>query len=96
MHVGQAANVKQIKMIELVIIESISHETIRQVSKTKLGPGKQKDVGTLPLESSDFVFMELVLDVYKMPYAEAFPLFAWTSQLYKKRNLHCDRKGNQG
>jgi len=43
-------------MIELAIIASISHETIRQVSKTKLGLEKQKGWVIPPLESSDVVF----------------------------------------
>ncbi|HVG16299.1 MAG TPA: IS630 family transposase [Chitinophagaceae bacterium] len=85
------------KMIELKYVESISHETIRQVpKKNEIKPWKVKGWVIPPLESSDFVaHMELVLDVYKIAYSEAFPVICMDEspkQLIKESRTALERK----
>ncbi|WP_233276784.1 MULTISPECIES: IS630 family transposase [Mucilaginibacter] len=64
------------KMVELEYVESISHVTVRSVlKKNELKPWKVKGWVIPPEKSSEFVAnMERVLDVYKKPYDEEFPV----------------------
>jgi len=49
--------------VELEIVESISHETVRQTKKTKLNLGSRNPIP--PEEDAEFVYhMEDVIDVY--------------------------------
>ncbi|RLD83443.1 MAG: IS630 family transposase [Bacteroidetes bacterium] len=64
------------KMVELNYVDSLSHETVRSVlKKNELKPWKVKGWLLPAIQSSDFVAnMENVLDVYKRPYSEDYPV----------------------
>jgi hypothetical protein len=67
------------KMVELKYAESISYVTVRngkkRVKKNELKPWKVKGWVIPPEKNSEFVAnMEHVLDVYKQPYNEDFPV----------------------
>jgi transposase len=64
------------KMVELEYVDSISHETIRQVlKKNKLKPWQKKEWCIPPEANADFVCaMEDVLDVYKRPLDQRYPV----------------------
>ncbi|WP_144958303.1 IS630 family transposase [Gillisia sp. Hel_I_86] len=64
------------RMVELEYIDYISHVTVGQgIKKNELKPWKVKGWVIPPEQSSEFVAnMEYVLDVYKMPYDEDFPV----------------------
>ncbi|WP_085983325.1 IS630 family transposase [Mucilaginibacter paludis] len=64
------------KMVELKYVEDISYETIRKTfKKNELKPWKVKGWVIPPHQSSDFVAnMEHLLDVYKRPYSQEFPV----------------------
>ena len=64
------------KMVELEYIDSISHESVRQVlKKNELKPHKRLCWVIPPEQNADFVCqMEQVLDVYKRPYDPTHPV----------------------
>jgi len=64
------------KMVELEYIDSISHESVRQVlKKNELKPHKRLCWVIPPEQNADFVCqMEQVLDVYKRPYDPNHPV----------------------
>ncbi|HKJ43785.1 MAG TPA: IS630 family transposase [Sunxiuqinia sp.] len=64
------------KMVELNYIDYISHVTVGEVpKKNELKPWKVKGWVIPPKQSSEFVAnMEHVLDIYKLPYDEDYPV----------------------
>lgn len=64
------------KMVQLEYVESVSHETVRQVlNKNELKPWRKKEWCIPPEANADFVYrMEDVLDVYKRPADPAQPI----------------------
>lgn len=64
------------RMVELEYVESISHETIRQVlKKNELKPWQKKEWCIPPEEDANFVCaMEDVLEIYKKPYDPKHPV----------------------
>ena len=64
------------KVVELNYIDSISHETIRQIlKKNEIKPWQRKGWVIPPKENGSFVAnMEMVLDVYKRPYNPRHPV----------------------
>lgn len=64
------------RMVELGYVESISHETVRQVlKKNELKPWLQECWVIPPKENAEFVYhMEDVLDVYTRPYEPNYPV----------------------
>lgn len=64
------------KMVELEYIDSLSHESVRQVlKKNELKPHKRLCWVIPPEQNADFVCqMEQVLDVYKRPYDPNHPV----------------------
>jgi transposase len=64
------------KMVGLEYVESVSHETVRQVlSKNELKPWQKKEWCIPPEANAEFVYhMEDVLDVYKRPTDPANPI----------------------
>jgi transposase len=63
------------KMVTLQYVESVSHETIRQVLKqNEIKPWQKKEWCIPPEADAEFVYhMEDVLDVYKRPADPAYP-----------------------
>jgi len=57
------------RLVELEVVEQVSHETVRQVlKKNELKPWQKKHWCIPPQANADFVCaMEEVLDVYKRP-----------------------------
>ena len=64
------------KVVQLEIVDSVSHETIRQVLKdNELKPWLKKEWCIPPKANAQFVYhMEDVLDVYKRPADPRYPL----------------------
>jgi transposase len=64
------------RVVELEVVEQISHETVRQVlNKNELKPWQKKHWCIPPQANADFVCaMEEVLDVYKRPIDASQPL----------------------
>ena len=63
------------KVVKLEYIDSVSHETIRQIQKNKLKP--RRKVGWVIPPAGDASFMaqmEQVLDIYRRPRDERFPV----------------------
>jgi len=63
------------KMVVLEYVESVSHETVRQVlHKNELKPWQRQEWCIPPEANAEFVYhMEDVLDVYKRPADPAYP-----------------------
>ena len=63
------------KMVVLEYVESVSHETVRQVlNKNELKPWQRQEWCIPPEANAEFVYhMEDVLDVYKRPADPAYP-----------------------
>ncbi|HSX78512.1 MAG TPA: IS630 family transposase, partial [Candidatus Saccharimonadia bacterium] len=63
------------KMVELDVIASVSHETIRRtVKKNELTPWQKKEWCIPPEQDAAFVCqMEEVLDIYTTPYDPQYP-----------------------
>ncbi|MBU1320683.1 MAG: IS630 family transposase [candidate division Zixibacteria bacterium] len=70
------------KMVELEVVESISHETVRQtLKKNELKPHLRKSWVIPPKQNADFVaHMEDVLEVYKRPYDPDYPVVCMDEQ----------------
>jgi transposase len=64
------------RLVELEIVEQVSHETVRQVLRTnELKPWQKKQWCIPPEANAEFVCaMEEILDVYKRPYEPSHPL----------------------
>ncbi|NOR46888.1 MAG: IS630 family transposase [Methanosarcinaceae archaeon] len=64
------------KVVELEYIDSISHETVRGIpKKNEIKPWKQKGWVIPPEQNGNFVAnMEMVLDVYKRPFNQQYPV----------------------
>ena len=63
------------RVLQLKIIETISHETIRQLLDTNLLKPWLKEEWCIPAANAEFVYqMEDVLDVYKRPVDPKHPL----------------------
>ncbi|MCX6317596.1 MAG: IS630 family transposase [Bacteroidetes bacterium] len=64
------------KLVELKYVESISHVTVRNAfKKNELKPWKVRGWVIAPAKNGEFVAnMEKVLDVYKRPYNEKYPV----------------------
>ena len=64
------------RVVELNYIDNISHESIRRIlKKNELKPWRQDGWVIPPEENGSFVAnMEMVLDVYKRPYDERYPV----------------------
>lgn len=64
------------KMVELEYIESLSHESVRQVfKKNSIKPWQKTQWCIFSQENAEFVCsMENVLEIYKKPYDEAHPV----------------------
>ena len=74
-HSGWSLRLLADKMVELEYVESISHESIRQIlKKNKIKPWRVKG-WIMPKKGADFVHkMEAVLDVYERPYDPTHPV----------------------
>ena len=61
--------------MELGYIDSVSHETVRRVLKNSIKPWRRVGWVIPPQRNADFAAgMERVLDVYRRPYDENFPV----------------------
>ncbi len=61
--------------MELNYIDSVSHETVRRFKKNKIKPWRRIGWVTAPQQNGEFVAaMEQVLDVYRRPYDEQYPV----------------------
>jgi len=79
------------RLVELGVVESISHETVRQVlKKNELKPW-QRVMWCIPAANSDFVAsMEDVLDLYEQPYDPEQPVVCFdetSKQLIEEKRL---------
>lgn len=87
------------KLVELDIVDSISHETVRQVlKKNELKPW-QKKMWCIPEVSADFVaHMEEILDLYELPFDPQHPLVCFdetSKQLIQEKRVPLPSKPGQ-
>jgi hypothetical protein len=86
-------------MLEQVEIESVSHETVRQVLKKTIKPWLSKQWVIPPQESAHFVWsMENILDLYHEPYNPMRPVVCFdevTKQLIRALQTAISMKPGQ-
>jgi transposase len=87
------------KLVELSVVESVSHEAVRQcMKKNDLKPWQHKQ-WCIPEPGAEFVAcMEDVLDVYEMPYNPAYPTVCFdeaSKQLIGETRVPCAPKPGQ-